>query len=113
MSVSYLQKDEGEGRIKPSNVIYDCNSTATSSTFPGLSTVGPNTMPRAERTTPTLMELVTEDAENAFFRQVAGPVEIPTPLAHMNIMVSWFALLFFTSSYAPWYQIHVNHASSI
>lgn len=76
MQVSSLSKDTRKGGMETSDIIDYCNNTGAPLTF-CLPAMGPITTPRAETTTSTLTEHVTEQAKKAFCLQVAGAVGTP------------------------------------
>lgn len=65
MSVGYLPKDETEGQIKPDYVIENCDNTGATASSSGLLTICSITTPRAETTTSTLTEPVTEQPKDS------------------------------------------------
>lgn len=67
-----LLEDERKGCIQHDDVFDDCDNNTATPTNPGFPGICPITTPRAEKTTSTLMELVTGEAEVVFCRQLAG-----------------------------------------
>lgn len=78
MSVSSPPREKRKAFIKLRNIIENCDDTDATATSPGLLTVCPITTPKAETTTPTLTELVIEQANNAFCRQKVGTMGTPS-----------------------------------
>lgn len=77
MSVNSPKKDEYKGGIKPNHIIPDCNETGANATSPGLPTLWPTMTPRVDTTTPMVMELLTEQAKDPFWRPLPSPFGTP------------------------------------
>lgn len=68
------QKRERKGRLKHKDVFNDCYNNGATATHLGLPTVCPITTLKAKPTTPTVTELVTNWAKEAFCNQMEGMV---------------------------------------
>lgn len=112
MLVRPLPKDECKGRTKYNNGFDDCNNSSATAKDPGVSAVYAITTPRAETTTSMLMKHMTEQASDAFSRQVADPVGTFCSVYQYERHGLLVCTASLSSAIQIWYHTRSGHAFS-
>lgn len=101
MSVSSPPKDDGKGRIKPKEVIDNCDDTGATATSRNCPRYAQFRRQGQRQLHQGCQKPVTEEAKEVFCRRGTSNVGTLARVTHVIFMESWFTLLHSRTQYKP------------